>query len=146
MDANVFRAIHGSTQVEVGQVIAGETCIWGGQSAIEEELDGFQRACFSTHVPRVTDAVAPNGDPGVVLFGFLRLYFTHDLGVRDVPMAVGEYSMEVVGAEGVSTLDALLCGVSGVGADALAEASKFIGIGCVPHGLVCGMAVQLAMF
>ena len=34
----------------------------------------------------------------------------------------------------------------GVGADALAEASEFICIGCVPHGLVCRMVVQLAMF
>ena len=65
MDAYVFRAIQGSTQVKVGQVKAGETCIWGGQSAIEEELDGFQRA---TCVAGVAYVVALNGDPGVVLF------------------------------------------------------------------------------
>ena len=39
-----------------------------------------------------------------------------------------------------------LVGLEGVGADALVEASKFVGIGCVPHGLVHGVMVQLAMF
>ena len=146
MDAYIFRAIQGCVQVKVGQVMAGEMCIGGGQSAIEEELDGFQRACFCTHGARVTDAVASNGDPGVVLLGFLQAYFAHYTGVHDVAMAVSGYRMEVNGAEGISALDALFCGVGGVRANAFAEASKFIGIGLDPHGLVCGMAVQLTVF
>ena len=44
--------------------------------------------------------------------------------------------MEVNGTEGVCALDTLLGGVDGVGADALAVASKFVGIGCVPHSFV----------
>ena len=71
---------------------------------------------------------APNGDLGVLLFGLLRAFFAHDVGVRDVPALVGGDSMEVDGAEGISALDALLCGDGGIGANALAEASKFIGV------------------
>ena len=50
------------------------------------------------------------------------------------------------GTEGIGAFDALLGGVGGVRANALAESSKFVCIGCVPHGLVGGMMVQLAMF
>ena len=54
--------------------------------------------------------------------------------------------MEVNGPEGIRALDVLLGRVSGVQANTLAEASQFVGVGCVPHCLVGRMLVQLAMF
>ena len=83
---------------------------------------------------------------GAVLFGFLMAYFTHYSGVCDVPPAVSGYSMVVDGAEDVSALDVLFSGVGGVGAYALAEATKFICRGCIPCGFVFGVTAPLLVF
>ena len=46
--------------------------------------------------------------------------------------------------EGVGTFDTLT-GLGGVGANALAEAAEFIGVGSVPDVFVRGMLAKLAM-
>ena len=82
----------------------------------------------------------------MVLLGFLWAYFAYHAGVRDVTAVIYWNGMKVDGAEGVGSLDALFGGVSGVGANALTKTSKFIGVGCVPHGFVRGVSAKLAIF
>ena len=78
--------------------------------------------------------------------GLLWADFAYYGGVCDVAAAVGGNGVKVYGAEGVGSLDALFGGVSGVGTDALTQSSEFVGIGCVPYGLVHGVSAQLAIF
>ena len=81
-----------------------------------------------------------------MLFSFVGADLTYDPGVGDVPPAVLRDSMVVNGLEGIRACDALLGRVSGVQANTLAEASQFVGIGCVPHCFVGRVPMQLAMF
>ena len=90
--------------------------------------------------------VTSNGDACVVLFHFVGADFAYDTGVGDLTSAVLGDGMVVNGPEGIRALDALLGGVTGVRANTLAEASQFVGIGCVPHCLVGWMPAHLAMF
>ena len=47
--------------------------------------------------------------------------------------------------EGVGSLDALACAVGG-GADTLAEAAEFVGVGVVPDLVEIWMLVELSVF
>ena len=42
VDADIFWTIERCAQIKVGEVVAGKACLWGRESAIEEELDGFE--------------------------------------------------------------------------------------------------------
>ena len=49
-------------------------------------------------------------------------------------------------SEGVNAIDALFVGHCWVLSNALAQASKFVGIGCIPNVFVLWVALQLDMF
>ena len=78
--------------------------------------------------------------------GLLWADFAYYAGACDVAAAVDGNGVKVDGAEGVGSLDALFGGVSGVGANALTQSFEFVGIGCVPNSLVCGVLAELAIF
>ena len=81
-----------------------------------------------------------------MLFSFLGVDLTYDPGVGDITPAVLGDSMVVNGPESIGACDALLGRVSEVHANTLAEASQFVGIGCVPYSFVGRAPAQLAMF
>jgi hypothetical protein len=65
-DANVFGLGHGSIKVELLKVNGARVCTFSREYTIEEEHEKFHQHCVSTHIARVADAVATNGDPCVV--------------------------------------------------------------------------------
>ncbi len=61
-DANVFRLGHGCVKAEALKVNGAKECTFLREYTVEEELEQFLGHCVSTHITRVADAVATNGD------------------------------------------------------------------------------------
>jgi hypothetical protein len=78
--ANVFRFGHGHVKVEVVKVDGAKACTISQKDTVKEKLEEFQGCCVGTHIARVADAVAPNGDSCAVRV-VLRSEFTNHLGV-----------------------------------------------------------------
>jgi hypothetical protein len=80
-DVNVFRLEHGSVKVEVLKVDRAKACTFLREYTVEEELEKFQGRCVSTHIARVADAVATNGDPCAVRVVLVWTDFTYNHGM-----------------------------------------------------------------
>ncbi len=78
---NVFGLGHGSVKVEVLKVDGGKACNFLREYTVEEELDRFQRCCVSTHIARVADMVATNGDSCAVRVVLDYTDFTYNHGM-----------------------------------------------------------------
>ena len=76
----------------------------------------------------------------------MRADFAHDAGVSDVTMSFGWNVVPVYGSEGVRTGYSGQLWVSFGAADALAQASKFICVRCVPRGFVIWVAAEVPVF
>jgi hypothetical protein len=95
--------------------------------SVEEELEQFQGCCIGTHIARVADAVATNGDLCAVRVVLFWSDFTNNHGVA--------YFLPLVRWD-VVVVDAKKCldtgntfGVGGLPrANALAETAKLIGV------------------
>ncbi len=61
-DANVFPLGHGCVKVEVLKVNGAKACIFLQEDTVKEKLEEFQGCCVGTHIAKVADAVATNGD------------------------------------------------------------------------------------
>ncbi len=55
-------------------------CTFLREYTVEEELEQFQGCCVGTHIARVADAVATNGNPCAVRVILFRLDFTNNHG------------------------------------------------------------------
>jgi hypothetical protein len=51
------------------------------EHSVEEELEKLQQCCVSTHIARVADAVATNGDPCAVRVVLVWTDFAYDHGM-----------------------------------------------------------------
>jgi hypothetical protein len=80
-DANVFWLRHGHVKVEVLKVNGAKACNFLQEYTVEEKLEEFQGYCVGTHIARVADAVATNGDLCAGRVVFFRLDFTNNHGV-----------------------------------------------------------------
>jgi hypothetical protein len=80
-DVNVFRLGYGSVKVEVLKVDGAKACTFLRENIVEEEHEKFQGRCVSTHIARVADAVATNGDPCVVRVVLVWTDFTYNHGM-----------------------------------------------------------------
>jgi hypothetical protein len=80
-DANVFGLGHGSIQVEVLKVNGAKAGTFPREDTVDEELEKLQQHCFCTHISRVADAVATNGDPCAVRVILVRKDFTYNHGM-----------------------------------------------------------------
>jgi hypothetical protein len=86
---------------------------------------------WGTYVSGIRDVVAANGDARMVsVVSLLRSDLANNLGVGDFPAALGWDLVVQDGEEGVGAFDALA--IIGTGANALAQASKFVCIGGIP--------------
>ncbi len=65
-DANIFQLRHGRVKVEILKVDGAKVCTFLQEYTVEEVLEKFQGRCVSTHITRVADAVATNGDSRAV--------------------------------------------------------------------------------
>ncbi len=80
-DANVFGLGHGSIKVEVLKVNGAKAGNFLREDTVKEELENLQQRCVSTHIARVADAVAINGDPCVVSVVLVQTDFTYNHGM-----------------------------------------------------------------
>jgi hypothetical protein len=72
---------HGHVKVEVLKVNRAKACTFSREYTVEEELEQFQGRCVSTHIARVADVVATNGDLCVVRVVFVWTDFTYNHGM-----------------------------------------------------------------
>ncbi len=80
-DANAFGFGHRSIQVEALKVDGAQASTFPRENTVEEELEKLQQCCVCTHISRVADVVATNGDPCAVRVILFRTYFTYDHGM-----------------------------------------------------------------
>ena len=73
-------------------------------------------------------------------------HFAYHSGVSDVRPAVGGDVVVVDWTKGIGAFDSLLGRVCWVVTDALAESSKFVGVGGIPDFFVGRVVAELAMF
>ncbi len=126
-DVNVFRLGHGGVKVEALKVNGAKVCTLLREYTVEEELEKFQGRCVSTHIARVADAVATNGDSCAVRVILVWTDFTYNHGMAYFLSLVRRDVVVVDVKEHVGT--GYMLGVGGLpSADALAETAKLIGI------------------
>jgi hypothetical protein len=77
-DANVFGLGHGSVKVEVFKVNGAQAGTFSREYIVEEELEKLQQCCVSTHIARIADAVATNGDLCAVRVALVWMDFTYN--------------------------------------------------------------------
>ncbi len=80
-DANVFGLGHGIIKVEVLKVNGAKVGTFPRVDTVEEELEKLQSHCISTHIARVADAVANNGDLYAVRVILVWMNFTYNHGM-----------------------------------------------------------------
>jgi hypothetical protein len=81
VDANVLGCGHGSIKVEVLKVNGAKAGTLPKEDTVEEELEKLQQCCVCTHIARVADAVATNGDLCAVRVVLVRTDFTYNHGL-----------------------------------------------------------------
>ncbi len=102
-DANVFWPRHGHVKVEVFKIDGAKACYFLQELTVEKELEQFQGRCVSTHIARVADAVATDGDLCVVRVILVWSDFTYYHGVAYFLPFVQRDVVVVDAKEGVGT-------------------------------------------
>ncbi len=143
-DANLFRIGHGSVKVEVLKVNGAKACTFLREYTVEEELEKFQGHCVSTHIAKVADAVATNGDPYVVRVILVWTDFTYNHGMGYFLSLVRQDGVVVDAKERVGTSYTLRVGGLPL-ANALAETAELIGVQSIPCGLIPRVTTELVM-
>jgi hypothetical protein len=98
LDSNVFRLGYGHVKVEVLKTNGAKACTFSREYTVEEELEQFQGCCVSTHIARVVDMVATNGDLCAVRIVLVWMYFTYNHGMA-VFLSLVQRDVVVVNAE-----------------------------------------------
>ena len=88
---------------------------------------------------------ASDGDAGVVWVFLVRFYLAHNHGMANFMPAVLRNVCKLDEFEGVCAFHALLSWAFRTFSDALAEPSKFVGIGGVPNLGELGVFAQLSV-
>ena len=91
------------------------------------------------------NGISADGDARAVGIALLWADLTNHFGVSDFESAVGWDVFDPDDKEGVGSLDALACDVGG-GADTLAEAAEFVGVGVVPYLVEIQVLAELPVF
>ena len=102
-DVNVFGLGHRSIQVEVLKINGAKAGTFLREDTVEEELEKLQRHYVCTHISRVADAVATNGDPCEVRVILFRTDFTYIHGMAYFLSLVRQNVMVVNAKESVCT-------------------------------------------
>ena len=131
-DTNEFWAVKGCTKVDVSDAKSAKFGAWSGWDAVDHEFDEFEGGCLGANIAGVANAVSTDGDAGAIGVGFFGTDLADHFGVSDFLAAVQQYVFVVYDIEGVCSLDAF-GGAIGGGANALAEAAQFVGVGLAPY-------------
>ena len=118
-------------EVEFFDVKGEKLGAFAGKGAVEEELDEVNRSCFGANVARVGDVLPFYGDASAVRVSFWGVKRANDLGESDAFATVQWNFFVSEDVECVGALNVVLVWVFWGGANALAQASKFFGVGYV---------------
>jgi hypothetical protein len=145
VDGDEFWAVKGGAEVEVSDVEGAKFGARPGEDTVDHEFDEFERGCPGADIAGVANAVATDGDASAIRVGFFGTDLADHIGVSDFLAAVQRYVFVVNDIEGVCAFDAF-GGAIGCGANALAEAAQFVGIGFAPYLSERRVFVELALF
>jgi hypothetical protein len=123
----IFRAGHWGVEVEVLEVDSAEVCLFAREHTIEQQLEEFKGRSVGANIPRVSDAIASNGDTGTIRIFFIRPHFTHYHGVVDFHLFVGRDVMIINDKERVSAWNPFGLG-GGSRNNSLTKLPKLIGV------------------
>ncbi len=110
LDADIFRVGHWHVEVEVLEVNGAEVRSFAREHTIEQQLEEFTGRSVGANIPRVTDAIASDGDASTIRIAFIRPHLTHYHGVADFPLFVGRDVLIIDDKESVSA-----CNPFGIG-------------------------------
>jgi len=102
LDVDILRVGRWGIEVEVFEVDGAEACTFAREHTVEQQLEEFNRSGIGADIPRVTDAIASDGDAGMIRIIFIRSHITHYYGVADFLSFVGGDVVIVDDKEGVS--------------------------------------------
>ena len=112
---------------------------------IYDNLEKIQGSSFGANVTSVADAIAADGNAGAIRVGFFRADETDHFVVDDI-FAMLLWGVLISDDFVCTSAFDTLSGLGGVGANTLAEAAKFIGVGAVPDVFVGRILTELVMF
>ncbi len=115
------------------------------RTLLRRSLTSLRKGRVGADIAWIADSVAADGDAGAVWIVLLRTDLTDDHGVADFLALVERDVVVVDETEGVGTCYPLAIWRR-AGTNALAETTKFVGIGGIPRGFVMGVTTKLAMF
>jgi hypothetical protein len=84
LDADVFRVVETSSEIEVFDIVANKFGTWTRENAVDLDLEGFEGACVGADVAGIDDTIATDGDSSAIFFFFVGLDLANYLGVRDL--------------------------------------------------------------
>ena len=130
--ADILWSIQRGLEVEVFDVNVDKLGAFAGKDDVEEELDEVNRSCFGANVDKVGDFLPCYGDASAVRVRFLGEKRANNIGESDAFATVQWNVFVLEDVKCFGALDALIFWVFWVGVDALAQVSKFVGVGRVP--------------
>ena len=83
MDAHVFRVWHGCAEVEIFEITGDELGAWGGENAVDQDLDSGEIRSFRASVAGVVDEITTHGPTDaarVFFFRAISAYYTKVCG------------------------------------------------------------------
>ena len=107
-DSDKFWSIHWRGQVKVADVKSYKSRVAEKEDAADDDFNQFERACWCSNVPGVTNTVSSNGDPCLVSIFFMGPVLAHNIGVRNFFAAVAGDIFVSDDPESVSSLNKLL--------------------------------------
>ncbi len=102
INGDIFRVRHQSIAVEVLEVDGAKACTWARKHAVEKKLDKFKVGGVGSHVAREADAIAADGDAGLIRIILFRMHFTYHHGVADFLLFMEQDVVVVNKEEGIS--------------------------------------------
>ena len=83
-ESHVFRANHWCVEVEILDVDGHESCLFGGDNTVEENLGGQHVSCWCAAIARVSDSVTTNCETDAIGVFLLGSVVGADASVGDV--------------------------------------------------------------
>mmetsp|Transcript_14926 Transcript_14926/g.34660 ORF Transcript_14926/g.34660 Transcript_14926/m.34660 type:complete len:283 (+) Transcript_14926:1156-2004(+) len=136
---DVLEALHGSVEVEVGDVDGHELGPRRRHDAVQKDFEKEHVGGGRAHVPGVLDAISPEGEACPKGLGLLGTHGAHELAVGDFLKTILRYLMFVDEEAGVR-------GFLNTASNALEEPSELVGGRMLPVVLHRWMTEELPVF
>ena len=122
-DADLLISVQGRLKVKVFDVEGDKLGALAWKDAVDEQFDEVEGGALGTDVAGICDVLACDGDESAVGVRFVRAKGANDFGECDLLAAIGRDVIVEDDVESVGASYSFLCGVLGVSANPLAQAS-----------------------